>query len=298
MEELAPIIIFAFNRVDSLKATVKALLQNPEAAESHLYLFVDGPRVDKTGEKEAVALVHQICNEITGFKSVTLNFSKTNRGLGPSIISGVSSVLKHYDSAIILEDDLIVQPNFLAFMNRALSFYEDAKDVWSVCGYSNKITIPNDYQYDAYFCTRSSSWGWGTWKDRWESVDWTFEKWDEWSKMKQRFNRWGGSDCFGMLDGCRSGVNKSWAIRFCFNQFLQNKLSLFPTKSLVKNDGFDGSGTNCKKYSRFKYELLKKDKISFSFPKEIVLHKFFWKQAMRYNSITQRLWSRIMYIIK
>lgn len=291
----APIIIFAFNRPVSLKTLICSLLTNPEIVESHLYIFIDGPRSEE--EKCAVNEVYNFVSSITGFKSITISLSNKNKGLGPSVIEGVTKVINKHGKAIILEDDLILQPNFLKFMNDGLARFENVKDVFSICGYSNKIKIPADYEYDSYFCTRSSSWGWGTWRDRWDSVKWNFENLNEYDHLKKQFNHWGGSDCFGMLQDCIRGKNKSWAIRFCFAQFLQEKVSLFPTKSLVINDGFDGNGSNCKKWSRFKYELMSQEKIVFRFPKDIKIDKQIYLSAMRYHSFLSRVKSRFMYII-
>jgi hypothetical protein len=247
---LAPIIIFAFNRPEAFRACINALSKCPEAKESQLFVFVDGAR--NSTEEQTISKVRDFVAKIEGFKSVTHAFSQQNRGLGPSIISGVTEVINHYEQAIVIEDDLIVQPNFLGFMNQGLQKYRNESKVFSICGYTNRISIPKDYPYDAYFCTRSSSWGWATWADRWNTVDWELKNWEELTHYKKPFNDWGGSDCFGMLKSWHDGKIKSWAIRFCFAQFLQDKLSLFPTKSLLKNDGFDGAGTNCHKYSRFK----------------------------------------------
>ncbi len=299
MEQLAPVIIFAFNRPASFKATVEALFKCPEASATDLYIFIDGPRVSKQDDVTLVGQSKEIADHISGFANVSTICSVTNQGLGPSIISGVSKVIAKYGKAIVLEDDLIVQPNFLTFMNEGLNRYEMDKNVWSICGYTNKVRPPRDYSYDAYFCTRSSSWGWGTWADRWESVDWSFTHWDEWMGKKRAFNKWGGSDCFSMLQGCKEGRNKSWAIRFCFNQFIQDKLSLFPIKSLVRNDGFDGQGTNCRRYSRFKFELMNESVSTFRFPSaSSKFVKSLYRQAMHYNSMPMRIWSRIMYLIK
>lgn len=297
MEELSPIIIFAFNRPDALSATVNALLRNPEAKDSNLFVFIDGSRSDKDGEKEKVNAVKEIASKIKGFKSIKCQFSNVNKGLGPSIINGVSDIIAKFGRVIVIEDDLIVQPNFLAFMNKALDKYENNEKVWSICGYTNKVVPSKNYDYDAYFCVRSSSWGWGTWADRWSSVDWSFTNWTDWTKYKNAFNRWGGSDCFSMLDNCRKGKNKSWAIRFCFNQFLKDKLSIFPIKSLVNNTGFDGEGTNCKKYSRFKFELMCPNISQFKFPENAMVNRTLKKQALHYHSIPQRLWSKLMYQI-
>lgn len=293
----SPVIIFAFNRPDSLKATIEALSRNPEAAATDLYIYVDGARAGKEGEAEKVKAVRDVASAATGFKSVVCRFSVENRGLGLSIIAGVSEVIEKHGTAIVLEDDLTVQPNFLAFMNQGLAHYADDEHVFSICGYTNRITTPRGYAYDAYACVRSSSWGWATWRDRWASVDWTLADWAAVEANRRRFNSWGGSDCFGMLRGWRIGANKSWAIRFCYAQFVQDKVSIFPVKSLLTNCGFDGEGTNCKKWSRFKYDLMSASVTDFRFPPSNVIDKTIRKSFLFYNGLPIRIWSKLMYIL-
>ncbi len=293
----SPVIIFAFNRLQSLKRTVSSLLENDDAKRTDLFVFVDGARSEKPTEIDAVRNVQEFVKSIQGFKSVHYAFSPQNKGLGPSIISGVTRVINKYGKAIVVEDDLVLSKNFLAYMNEGLDVYEHKEEVFSVCGYSNRVKKPSDYAYDSYFCTRSSSWGWATWADRWNSVDWNLENWGEFKKYKKEFNRWGGSDCFKMLNDWKIGKNKSWAIRFCFSQFLQNKVSLFPIISKVANNGFDGNGTNCKKYSRFKFDYDNTEKKIFKYPSNTNINKKIYKSVMIYNSILIRLWSRIRYLI-
>ena len=50
----APIVVFAFNRLESLKTCIASLLHNKEAAESDLIVFVDGPRANKKDEAAKV----------------------------------------------------------------------------------------------------------------------------------------------------------------------------------------------------------------------------------------------------
>ena len=294
---LAPVIVFAFNRPEALKNTIHSLLQNEEAKDSDLYVFVDGARPYKAGEVEKNQAVQDIVKKITGFKSIHYTFSEKNKGLGNSIIQGVTQVINQYGKAIVLEDDLVFATNFLSYMNQGLERYEKEKKVFSICGYSNKVKVPKGYEYDTYFCTRSSSWGWGTWADRWNSVDWELKDWDKYSEMGRAFNKWGGSDCWKMLNDWKHRKNKSWAIRFCFAQFLQDKLSLFPILSKVRNEGFDGEGTNCKKWSRFKYEFDKTSNKQIKFPANTILDKELYKSAMAYHGILIRIYSRIMYLI-
>ena len=292
----APIIVFAFNRLEPLKRCVKSLLDNSEAADSDLIVYVDGPRMDKKGEAEKVEAVRKYVKTISGFKSLTYRFSEVNKKLGPSIIAGVTEVINQYGRAIVMEDDLVACKNMLAFVNQGLDRYENTPKVFSVCAYTNRIKLPMDYPYDAYFCPRSSSWGWATWKDRWESVDWELKNWDKVKQHAKAFNRWGGSDCFGMLKKWHEQKNQSWAIRFCYNQFVQDRLSLFPTISKIDNNGFDGSGTNCKQWSRFKFDLDKSERKIFNYPAETDVHQKILKEVLGYHSISIRIYSRLMYI--
>lgn len=292
----APIVIFAFNRLELLKACVAALQRNDEAAESDLIVYVDGPREDKIGEAGVVENVKNYVRNITGFKSLTYHFSEKNKKLGPSIIAGVTNVMSKYGKSIIVEDDLIVSRNFLSFVNQGLELYKDNKEVFSICGYTNKVKRPESYSFDAYFCTRSSSWGWATWADRWNSVDWDLNDWASVEINRKSFNQWGGSDCFKMLKDWKFGRNQSWAIRFCYAEFVQDKLSVFPMKSLVDNEGFDGQGSNCKKWSRYKFEIDISGNKQFVFPKVVCRNKDLFRDALRYHKIWLRVYSRIMYI--
>ena len=137
----APIVIFAFNRLEPLKRCVASLLQNTEAAESDLIVYVDGARPNKEGEEEKVEAVRQYVRGITGFKSLETHFSKENKKLGPSIIAGVTDVINRYGRVIVIEDDLMAGKNLISYMNLCLNKYEGNKDVFSVCGYV-RITSP------------------------------------------------------------------------------------------------------------------------------------------------------------
>ena len=290
-----PVILFCYNRPVALRATIAALSACPEAPETDLFVFVDGPR--REAERDKVNAVREVAESAGGFRSVCVQASEKNKGLGPSIIAGVSAVLEQYPSAIVLEDDLKVTPDFLTYMNEGLATYRDQPAVFSVCGYTNAVHMPDGYRFDAYACPRSSSWGWATWKDRWASVDWQPTR-ESLRKNACRFNRWGGSDCTKMLRDWMKGKNQSWAIRFCYAQFLQGKVSVFPVKSLVDPDaGFAGDGTNCHSYSRFKVEMSGAPKNTFRWPEDLSVLPSVRRQALHYHSLLLRAWSRIMYLI-
>ncbi|MBR5255233.1 MAG: glycosyltransferase [Bacteroidales bacterium] len=284
----------AFNRPDALRRSLTALAAADLASDTDLFIRIDGPRNEADAEK--VAAVREVAKSARGFRSVDVCWSDKNQGLGPSIIQGVERILDFSETVIVLEDDLVVSKGFLRYMNDALRLYADDKRVFSVCGYTNRVDIPEGYTADAYFAPRSSSWGWATWRDRWQSVDWNPSP-ASLQKNALAFNRWGGSDCAKMLRDWIEGRNRSWAIRFCYSQFLQGKTALFPVRSLVDpSAGFEGDGTNCRRYNRFKFDFDPEGKSVYRFPEKVEEIPSILRSALRYHSLGRRLWSRLMYV--
>ncbi len=288
-----PIVIFGFNRPDAFSRLVDSLKKNPGFNGHPVFVFIDGPRneLDKPKVDEVIALANELTPNVTA--------SAENKGLGNSVIKGVSEVIAKYGKAIVLEDDLVLMPGFLQYMEDALALYDEDKRIFSICGYGLKINRPADYVGDVYLCNRSSSWGWATWADRWQTVDWNVSDWNELAsskRMQQEFNR-GGSDMFGMLRGFMEGRNKSWAIRFCYSQFRQGRYSVHPFRSLVANEGFGADATNCRqKYSRFKTDI-ERDAKRLTLPEGLQPDARLIKSSARYHSLRLRLYSKIRSIL-
>lgn len=297
---MLPIAIFAYNRPKSLENLIASLRENPKYEGTDTFIFIDGyKRNSARTEWEEVVKVAQKEKNRKGNTSIIV--SEKNKGLSKSIIGGVNSVLEKYDSVIVLEDDLVCMPNFLNFMDQAIQTYKDNRSIISVCGYGLKIKKPTNYDGDVYLSGRSSSWGWATWKDRWESIDWDVRDWNDFSKNKQEikaFNR-NGSDMFSMLKDYMEGKNNSWAIRFCYSQFKQRKHAIIPFFSLIDNQGFGEDATNCKQtYSRFKIDADNRtEQITFNLPTKISPNPHIAKQCYRYHSIMMRIYSKIRNLI-
>ena len=288
----APVLLFAFNRPDAFRRTLEALAANDLAGETDLLIRLDGPRNER--DRRQVDLVGETALKAKGFRSVEVFRSSENLGLARSIIAGVGKALAEYGSVIVLEDDLLTHPGFLTFMNAGLERYRDEHEVFSICGYTSDVQMPAGYGFDAYFCPRSASWGWATWRDRWHSVDWNPTP-ASLQKNAFAFNRWGGSDCATMLRRWMEGKNSSWAIRFCYSQFLQGKVSLFPVLSLVDpSAGFDGNGTHCRTFNRFRYRMSPADQRRFVFPGKPEVIPSVRRSALYYHSLPLRAWSFLM----
>jgi hypothetical protein len=262
MDSLAPVVLFVYNRPSHTKQTLTALQNNILASGSTLYIYCDGPKENASAETmQSINFVREVVREKQWCKEVLIIESENNKGLANSIKSGISEIIKKHGRVIVMEDDLITSTAFLSYMNQALDFYDDRKSVFSISGYnmpSNRITIPDDYEYDVYVSLRNDSWGWGTWEDRWNQIDWTVSQFQTILKnpeMQNAFNR-GGDDVFEMLEMQQKGILNIWSIQFTFSHFMNHAVSIVPTVSYVDNTGLDGSGENCGKNFALKHNFL------------------------------------------
>jgi len=240
--KLAPIIIFTYNRPDHTRKTIEALQKNELAMLSDLFLFSDGFKNET--DKIQVYKVREYLAQVNNFKSVTIIERERNFGLANNIIDGVKQIIDSYGKVIVLEDDLITSPFFLKYMNEALDLYEPAANIVSIHGYVYpvKAKLPS-----TFFLIDPGSLGWGTWKDRWDQYDANgarlFEELKK-RKLTNKFNYDGAYPFTKMLKNQIEGKNNSWVIRWYAYALLNNKLTLYPGKSLVFHNGSDGSGTH------------------------------------------------------
>lgn len=287
-ESLAPVCLFAYKRLANLKHCISALQQNELAAQTELYIFSDAAA--KTEDFLQVKAVRDFLLTIHGFRTIEIIFAETNKGLGDSIINGVTNVINNHEKVIVLEDDLIVSPNFLNYMNEALETYNKNQQIFSVSGYTVPVNTPN--KEDVYFTKRASSWGWATWKNRWQDVDWKVSDYAAFSSdrlRQKRFNKM-GSDMTSMLAKQMHGKINSWAIRWTYHQFKKNLYTVFPVVSKVINDGFGNNATHTSKahHNRFFTNLDAGLKKHFHFPEQPFLHPEMIKQFTSFYSMRTR----------
>ena len=295
--DLAPIVVFGFIRVSTLKEVIDGLKKNPLSLNSELFIFLDGTR--SADEKKLTNDVLNYCKGISGFKTVSIKQSEENEGLDPSVINGVTEIVNQYGKVIVLEDDVVPTTNFLDYMNQCLTVFEQEKKIMSISGWGIELEIPSDYKYDAYLFGRSSSWGWATWKDRWNSIDWVIPEWNnltlfsKW-ELKKQINKYGGGDMYRMLKHCMEGGGM-WDIRFCYSMFKLHKYSVVPVKSKTQNIGFDGLAVHCKpeKYKRYKVSPDTSGQSSFKLDKNIDIDKRIVKQRLRVSSTYIRIITKL-----
>jgi len=186
-------------------------------------------------------------------------------------------------------------------MNTALDLYANESRFMQVSGYMFPVDL-EQIRSDVVCLPFTTSWGWATWQRAWIYFDpdaLGYADLKNNKKLRYKFNLNNSYQYFDML---KAQVNKkidSWAIRWYLSTFTLNGLTLYPKNSLVRNIGFDGSGTHCDVSSNFNSEI-HQNKI-LSIPNSIQLEQktmdivfSYLKSYTIYASLIERVIQKIM----
>lgn len=266
---LAPIGLSVYSRLEHIRKTVAALQCDPLAADSELSIFSDGAA---PGDESKVEEVREFLRGIDGFGKVNHVFRKGNDRVHNNR-GGMRSLLSDHGRMIWLEEDIVIAPGFLSFMNAALDAYESEKTVFSVCGYRPPFALPATYDSDVFVLPRFSAWGFGTWKDRFDLIRMKINRSEYFRFLLNparifRFTR-GGVDMLEMLHREVHGATDALDVKIFFQQFNLGMCTVYPSRFLASNVGHDGTGLHCVRSSRFDVELQDSGAYEFAMPRTL-----------------------------
>jgi len=290
IENLAPIVLFTYNRLAHTRQTVEALQENVYARESRLIIYSDAPKNETA--KEEVTAVRSYLKGVGGFKEITLIEREINWGLARNIIDGVTKIVKRYGKIIVLEDDIVTSKYFLKYMNDALEIYKNEKRVMEVSGYVHSLR--ENIVEETYFLKIGFCWGWGTWVDRWAE----FKRDPEWAvnafnkEEIYHFNLEGTRDIWEQVLANKTGKLYTWAVFWDIAIFKRNGYTLIPSISMSRNIGMDGSGEHCGVTNVYNVSL-NQQPVEY-FPKRIEENTFAREQMRKFfRRIRPNLFSRV-----
>ena len=269
------LIVFAYNRPSHLKRVLIAV-ENYKISND-IYLFIDG-------QKNKTDIVNQKDISI----SVTTRFKKNyykvikrkkNVGLSKSIIDGLNYVTEKYESVIVLEDDVIPYKKFFEFTFKALKRFKNNKNIAAICGYQFPNWDTKSKEINAFLLPNFNSWGWAIWSKNWKEYSKNIKKIPR-VKDKKKF------PSFLKKYFHPKYFNKQkrniWTLNFMYYNYVLKKNYIFPSFSLTKNIGFDGTGINSKSTDIFQVTECKIKKINF---KKIINNK---KIGNKQNNIIKK----------
>jgi hypothetical protein len=240
MKDLAPIVLFVYDRPWHTRECLESLSKNELAEPSSLFIYADGPNANATEEQlQKINEVRQVIKQKKWCGTVEIIERQENRGLAKSITAGVTEIINRFGKVIVLEDDLVLSEGFLKYMNAALDIFKEEEKVMHISGYVYPVRqkLPETFFYQQTTC-----WGWGTWKRAWQKF--SNDRPLLAGKVKDiGIDEFNLDNSYGFYELLKS-PSDGWAVCWYATVFINHGLALHPGKTLVKNIGNDGTGTH------------------------------------------------------
>ena len=250
-----PVIIPTLNRFQHFKECVESLTSCTHADKTELIIGLDYPPSEKyiDGWKQ----IKEYIPTIYGFYKVTLFEHKRNLGAFGNIDFLTNYVTEHYDAYIFTEDDNVFSPCFLDYMDKCLEHYKDIEEVTYVCGcfehelsklLQSELNIGN---YVIKVIGNLNAYGLGIWRDKEKKIVEEFPTDFRKYVFNSRRRLIKLLKCPSKLNHIYFWIRKKPELnRLCeFTRnawmVLKDQVNILPVISLVRNNGFDGTGENC-----------------------------------------------------
>lgn len=238
-----PLLIIAYNRPKHLSQLINQL---EKSKPNKIFLFCDGPK-DST-DKEKVQAVHKCLSLINWKCSIETNFQKKNLGCQLGVETALNWFFSKVESGIVLEDDCLPHPDFFTFATKMLKIYSGDKRVAQITGYNAGYKSKSNYSY--FFSSYSSSWGWASWRDRWENYS-VFKKNGQKNLRSENVKSFLRSKHIpkGFYNNSLNALNgllDSWAYIWSMSNLVNSRLTIISKENLIRNIGFGESSTHTK----------------------------------------------------
>lgn len=240
----APVMILTISRYEKFRKCIESLSKCTDADKTEVYIGVDYPATEE--HWPGYLKIKDYLPQISGFKKVNVFLRDKNLGQRNNRKDLSERIRKDYDRYISTEDDNEFAPNFLQYMNQCLEKYKDDTTVIAICGYSyQEWEDVGDYPYNAYPMEGFCAWGVGNWfvkNDKFLTYHTASQIIHNPKYVRQLFKKKMHITVHRLF--FRFEKSGSDLRRRCYCA-LENKKSIFPVVTKVRNHGFDAEGGHC-----------------------------------------------------
>ena len=236
-----PVLFITFIRPDYARQTWEGI---KAAKPKTLYFYSNKGRAEKEGEVECNNEIRSYINEIdwecdlhTWFRDECVNVYDSLRG-------AINWLFDNEERGLILEEDCVPTKLFFSFVDQMIEKFKEEKNVWYISGDNFYNLNPSGYDY--IFSRYHWMYGWATWRDRWQRINWdnlgteqiltrricyNLYKTKTQAKSRERQIR----NTQEMV--CKT---KCWDYAFGYTVDLHLGFGVFPTRQLIHNIGVTG----------------------------------------------------------
>lgn len=251
----APVLVPTLNRYDHFVRLVESLQKCKYADRTELVIGLDYPPSHKY-EEGYNRIKKYLDNGINGFGEIHIIYHEKNVGQGGNLLSMREYISNKYDRYIITEDDNVFAYSFLSYMNAMLEKYKDSNEVLLISGFSYPVNWVDNQglgviKEQSFF----SEWGFGAYISKREKImnyyssgyylrEYKEKKlaWKVLKKSKKNF-------CY-YIDGIWKKNLSATDVGESIYLLCNDKYCVMPLISLVRNEGWDGSGRHCENDDR------------------------------------------------
>lgn len=286
----APVIIPTLNRYSHFKRCFESLEKCTGAEHTDVYIGLDYPPSEKYFEGWEKIDAYLKDKELSnGFKNLFVRRRDSNCGVCNSSSNArllYTEVKTISDRCIFSEDDNEFSENFLEYMNYCLNRFSNDNKVMSICGYCFPETIieHDDQWFKAHF---SNGWGIAIWFNKRFKYSLEGKK----NYLNEILYSWKLS--YRLFSRRALSLNNMISMHFSGQYYgdvfktaemiLDNKYSIFPSVSKVRNWGNDGSGQHCLASELYSTQDIDTKKHFTVPPKDPILIDV--KESIRYKNV-------------
>ncbi len=240
-----PVLIILYNRVEETHNVFQVLRT---VQPTQLYVAGDGA---KNGDPEDRKLTYRTQSVIQPDWpcQVHTHFREDHAGRTKMIYEAIRWFFSQEEEGIILFEDTVPHYDFFPFCETLLSQYRNNEQIFSINGSYLRRRSRKKYkkrmrkgESSYYFSAYSTSWGFATWRNRWNDFSLSMEKYTHkqivqivepyMTKQRQKaywINR------FGMLRRLKAN---HWSYQYLLHIWAHEGLCITPYLNLVTNIGF------------------------------------------------------------
>ncbi|HVT14681.1 MAG TPA: glycosyltransferase [Thermoanaerobaculia bacterium] len=238
MSPRAPVAVFTYDRPRHLRRTLEALARCPGFATGRLHLYCDAPA--RAADGPSCDAARRVARDWVRRRGGRLIERDGNRGFR-NITDAISELCAGFGRVVVIEDDVVVSPDFLGYVERGLDRYANDPRVFLIGGYMFAADHPPEPPL--FFLPVALAWGWATWERAWKQYEYLPRDWQgvlSDAQSRRRFDVGGSFPYARTLRRTMEGKFDSWDTQWYFTLFRAGGLGLYPARSLVWNSGIDG----------------------------------------------------------
>ena len=251
-----PILLVGYNRPDKFVQLINSLRVSKPPK---ILVAIDGPKHGNFEDAERVLAVRASVSTIDWTDDIEIRERQFNMGLRLAMIDGISWAVSKEGKVIVVEDDVIVGPNFIDFCTYYLNKFKSDRSIGQINGWNQvPYEVSNSNGQDCRLSIYNTSYAWATWADRWDLFDdkleWGLEE------SLARLSKITGSYRSAIqwrlnFKNANEFLVDSWSYRWLATMWSHQMWCVTPNRSLITYDGQCGGTHTRTTKSHFQNEV-------------------------------------------